>query len=67
MGLKMISTKKNYDEENVYSIRNHYDVVDLSSNSIAVQINLDRNRYTLRKTRLGKLILTQFSNKTSEY
>ena len=63
----MISTKKIYDEENVYSIRNHYDVVDLSSNSIAVQINLDRNRYTLRKTRLGKLILTQFSNKTSEY
>ena len=67
MGLKMISTKKIYDEENVYSIRNHYDVVDLSSNSIAVQINLDRNRYTLRKTRLRKLILTQFSNKTSEY
>ena len=63
----MISTKKIYDEENVYSIRNHYDVVDLSSNSIAVQINLDRNRYTLRKTRLRKLILTQFSNKTSEY
>ena len=67
MGLKMISTKKIYDEENVYSIRNHYDVVDLSSNSIAVQINLDINRYTLRKTRLRKMILTQFSNKTSEY
>jgi hypothetical protein len=63
----MISTKKIYDEENVYSIRNHYDVVDLSSNSIAVQINLDINRYTLRKTRLRKMILTQFSNKTSEY
>lgn len=63
----MIRTKKNYDEENVYSILNHYDVIDLSSNSIVAQVNLDKNRYTLRKTRSGKLILTQFSNKTSEY
>ena len=62
----MIRTKKNYDEENVYSILNHYDVIDLSSNSIVAQVNLDKNRYTLRKTRSGKLILTQFSNKTSE-
>jgi hypothetical protein len=62
----MIRTKKNYDEENVYSILNHYDVIDLSSNSIVAQVNLDKNRYTLRKTRSGKLILTQFSNKTTE-
>ncbi len=62
----MISTKKNYDEENVYSILNHYDVIDLSSNSIVAQVNLDKNRYTLRKTRSGKLILTQFSNKITE-
>ena len=62
----MIRTKKNYDEENVYSILNHYDVIDLSSNSIVAQINLDKNRYTLRKTRSGKLILTQFSNKITE-
>ena len=62
----MISKKKNYDEENVYSILNHYDVIDLSSNSIVAQVNLDKNRYTLRKTRSGKLILTQFSNKTTE-
>jgi hypothetical protein len=62
----MIRTKKNYDEENVYSILNHYDVIDLSSNSIVAQVNLDKNRYTLRKTRLGKLILTQFSNKITE-
>ena len=59
-------TKKNYDEENVYSILNHYDVIDLSSNSIVAQVNLDKNRYTLRKTRSGKLILTQFSNKITE-
>ena len=62
----MLSTKKNYDEENVYSILNHYDVIDLSSNSIVAQVNLDKNRYTLRKTRSGKLILTQFSNKITE-
>jgi hypothetical protein len=62
----MIRTKKNYDEENVYSILNHYDVIDLSSNSIVAQVNLDKNRYTLRKTRSGKLILTQFSNKITE-
>ena len=62
----MISKKKNYDEENVYSILNHYDVIDLSSNSIVAQVNLDKNRYTLRKTRSGKLILTQFSNKITE-
>ena len=62
----MISTKKIYDEENVYSILNHYDVIDLSSNSIVAQVNLDKNRYTLRKTRSGKLILTQFSNKITE-
>mgnify|MGYP005741768671 FL=1 len=62
----MISTKKNYDEENVYSILNHYDVIDLSSNSIVAQVNLDKNRYTLRKTRSGKLILIQFSNKITE-
>jgi hypothetical protein len=62
----MIRTKKNYDEENVYSILNHYDVIDLSSNSIVAQVDLDKNRYTLRKTRSGKLILTQFSNKITE-
>ena len=62
----MIRTKKNYDEENVYSILNHYDVIDLSSNSIVAQVNLDKNRYSLRKTRSGKLILTQFSNKITE-
>ena len=62
----MIRTKKNYDEENVYSILNHYDVIDLSSNSIVAQVNLDKNRYTLRKTRSGKLILTKFSNKITE-
>lgn len=62
----MISTKKNYDEENVYSILNHYDVIDLSSNSIVAQVNLDKNKYTLRKTRFGKLILTQFSHKITE-
>ena len=62
----MIRTKKNYDEENVYSILNHYDVIDLSSNSIVAQVNLDKNRYTLRKMRSGKLILTQFSNKITE-
>jgi hypothetical protein len=62
----MIRTKKNYDEENVYSILNHYDVIDLSSNSIVAQVNLDKNRYTLRKTRSGKLILTQFSYKITE-
>ena len=62
----MIRTKKNYDEENVYSILNHYDVIDLSSNSIVAQVNLDKNRYTLLKTRSGKLILTQFSNKITE-
>ena len=62
----MIRTKKNYDEENVYSILNHYDVIDLSSNSIVAQVNLDKNRYTLRKPRSGKLILTQFSNKITE-
>ena len=62
----MISTKKNYDEENVYSILNHYDVIDLSSNSIVAQVNLDKNRYTLRKTRSGKLILIQFSNKITD-
>ena len=49
----MISTKKNYDEENVYSILSHYDVIDLSSNSIVAQVNLDKNKYTLRKTRFG--------------
>ena len=38
----MIRTKKNYDEENVYSILNHYDVIDLSSNSIVAQVNLDK-------------------------
>ena len=62
----MISTKKNYDEENVYSILNHYDIIDLSSNSIVAQVNLDKNKYTLRKTRFGKLILTQFSHKITE-
>ena len=62
----MLSTKKNYDEENVYSILNHYDVIDLSSNSIVAQVNLDKNKYTLRKTRFGKLILTQFSHKITE-
>lgn len=62
----MLSTKKNYDEENVYSILNHYDVIDLSSNSIIAQIDLDKNKYTLRKTRFGKLILTQFSHKITE-
>ena len=62
----MIRTKKNYDEENVYSILNNYDVIDLSSNSIVAQVNLDKNRYTLRKTRSGKLILTQFSYKITE-
>jgi hypothetical protein len=62
----MLITKKNYDEENVYSILNHYDVIDLINNSIIAQVNLDKNKYTLRKTRFGKLILTQFSHKITE-
>ena len=32
-----------------------------------MQINLDKNKYTLRKMRQEKFILTQFINKITEF